>query len=196
MESDSEGGGDAGDSVQQACTVDHKKLIKPQRASDACWDVMRLYPDYVFREAQPKGQGAHCLVCCKDFMYKSSSGNLGRHAKKHSKSARLDASTTSLPSNALTMAVNTSAKIGFHKQLIKWIVLTYQPLSCVEADSFKDLCKSLNPNGRMLRREEVVEYIAELELVARAAVVEAVVDEDIAVTSDVWQQERSSPSCP
>ena len=185
--SDTEDTADAEDSVEQACDVDHAKLTKPQRASDACWDVMRLYADHAVREAQPRGKGAHCLVCCKDFTYKGSSGNLGRHAKQHTEQARLEASTTNRPSNALTMAINASAKMGFHKQLIKWIVQTYQPLSCVESDAFIKMCQSLNPNGRVLRREEVVSHIAELEKAARAAVLEAVADEHIALTSDVWQ---------
>lgn len=74
----------------------------------------------------------------------------------------------------------------FAKLLVRWLILTYQPLSVVEHEAFKTMLRSISAHLHVPTRREVVDELAVLEHTARQGILESLKGQMVALTEDAW----------
>lgn len=150
-------------------------LCKPQGAKSEYWDVIGLYQDHKLRKnsGQPD---AHCTLCRKDLAY-GGTGNLDKHFRRQHKDLLIAGAT--MPDFMVD-------KRQFHWLAIRWIVLTYQSIRVVESEAFRAMICSANKTIRVPSRQDVVDGLDQLENLARAGIVDLVVGNYPALTTDCW----------
>lgn len=109
--------------------------------------------------------------------YKNSSGNLSKHGC--SQEALL------LPSSG-PLDSHVQRAPDFSKLLVRWLVLTYQPISVVEHEAFKTMIHGISTHLHVPSRREVVAELTSLEATARAGVLNALEGQMVALTEDAW----------
>ena len=116
------------------------------------------------------------------YSFKGSSGNLKKHAVGHAKEGGDD------DSKQLRADIRQYCEQApqVEKMIVRWLILTFQPVSVVEHQAFKDMLHSINPRIRVPSRRDVTRDILALEGIAREGVIAELEGQMVALTSDAW----------
>ena len=159
--------------------IDRSLLIVPARVQKAFWgNPIYLHKDHAARKARGEAD-AYCLDCGMDLRYYSCTGNIDCHMKSKHKDKVHGADKTKI-----TRFMGQTPT--FKRALVKWLVLTYQPLSVTEHKSFKEMIASISPSLKIPSRRELCDALDGLEEQARAAILEALQGQMLAITTDAW----------
>lgn len=158
--------------------VDRSLLTVPARAQKAFWgDPIYLYTDHAARKARGDAD-AYCFDCGTDLKYHGSTGNLDCHmTAKHKDRKSADRSK-------ITRFMGQTPT--FKRALIKWLVLTYQPLSVTEHEAFREMIHSISASLKIPSRKELCDALDGLEEHARTAIFKALQGQMLAITTDAW----------
>ena len=116
------------------------------------------------------------------YSFKESSGNLKKHAVGHAQEGGDDGS------KQLRADIRQYCEQApqVEKMIVRWLILTFQPVSVVEHQAFKDMLHSINANIRVPSRRDVTRDILALEGIAREGVIAELGGQMVALTSDAW----------
>ena len=158
--------------------IDKALLTVPARAQKAFWgDPIYLHKDHAARKARGEAD-AYCLDCDMDLKYYGCTGNVECHIKAKHKDRK------STDKTKITSFMGQTPT--FKRALVKWLVLTYQPLSVTEHESFKEMIASISPSLKIPSRRELCDALDGLEEQARAAILKALQGQMLAITTDAW----------
>ena len=108
--------------------------------------------------------------------YAGSTGNLSRHP--------CVAKSISVQKDSLIAFMEPTP--AFEKMCVRWLVMTFQPISVVEHEAFVSMIHSINPRIRVPSRRDVVADLASLEATARAGILTELEGQFAALTQDAW----------
>lgn len=158
--------------------VDKSQLTVPRRAKKAFWgDPIYLHIDHAARKESGQPD-AYCFDCGVDLKFYSSTGNIDCHMKAKHKNRK--------STNKTEIKNYMGQTPTFKRALIKWLVLTYQPLSVTEHESFREMIASISASLKIPSRRELCDALDGLEEQARAAILEALQGQMLAITTDAW----------
>lgn len=165
--------------VQGRVVVDKSELQVPRNVKAKWWGK----PIFQYKDHQSRIQrgdpDVHCTDCGKDLKYNGSSGNITGHMNTKHKGWE------ELSENAQITRYMQQTPV-FKKAVVKWIVLTYQPLSCTEHPAFQDMIATISRTAKVPTRREICSLLDDLEVAARAGLRKELKGQFIAITSDAW----------
>ncbi len=105
---------------------------------------------------------------------------------KVAKKAKLDtvSSTSSYSQSKLDSFVTYSPT--FERCFIKWLVATYQPVLAYEHESFREMCRSLNPKVNHLGRAKVRNLLTKEACTVKLQIKSILKDRNFNLTADSW----------
>lgn len=158
-----------------ASKIDASDFVTPKNVKAAFWAYIKLYSDHAKR-AKAGEPDAYCFKCSKPLRY-NGTGNLGAHAKTVHKDDE--------KANSSIVDFMTDKRVFFW-MCIRWIINDYQAIRVVESKAFRAMIRSLSKTVSIPSRADVVEALDQLELLARAGVLELTAGQHPALTTDAW----------
>ncbi len=172
-------------------------LIKPQLAKVPLWKYFRQYAPCDNRK-----EYAVCTLCHEkeiddasskrrridrdkyEVKYVGSTGKLTRHLRTHHKTEHelIEMSKTSGKGISEYFKKKSDSK----KKLIKFMVMTFQPISLVENAYFREFITSLSDNIQHCGREHIKNELSENANIVRNRIAEKIKNKKVALTGDKW----------
>lgn len=157
------------------------------------WKFFRIYNE------KPYKMHALCVLCNTDVFYGAThcTGNLSRHmerkhrkefdllqSQKESKRQRLLSSASGTSNGCITNF--TSNCTGFEECLVKWMIKTYQPLSAVQEDTFRDMLTSLNKKVPAVSYGKIRSLMTQKYHETLYSIKKILKGKDVSLTTDAW----------
>ena len=176
-------------------------LINNFRAKNDVWQFFKVYKEKNFSKVA-------CCMLCKDadasqpditYGTSHSTGVLERHIYRHheeenslliaAKRQKLLSSNSSPASSSSVQSAMTSYATPcplYESMLLNWIVMTYQPFSTVENNSFREMVTSLNKKAPVISREKIQKLISNKYHDTRLSLSSILKGKHYSMTCDGW----------
>jgi hAT family C-terminal dimerisation region len=155
-----------------------EQLRVPKNGSKPWWG----HPIFLIAHPAANGSDAYCLDCDTELKYKGSTCNLQRHMD----SCHITDAVQIAEQGKGSLKAWLAETEHFRWQLVRWMVLTYQPLSTPDHEAFKGLIASLSPRTTVPTARDVVADLTTLEQLARKHICKVIDSQFCAFTTDAW----------
>ena len=176
-------------------------VLAASNASAAVWKYFRKFdttkPD---QDSEDCSRLRVCLICLEEakidpqisFTVEVDGGNttkMSNHLLKCHKSIVAEnreqkAAESVRKGTSLDSFLSNSS--AFLASYLKWVVMTYQPISTCEEPYFREMCRSLSGNVKSIGRAKVTALIKDTSEFVKQTLVLALVDKHVAITCDHW----------
>jgi hypothetical protein len=167
-----------------------------EKASNEVWEYFRIYNEKHFRTH------AFCVLCNKDVNYGKthSTSSLDKHIFRHHKDEYKNIMTERakkricIESKRGTSTVTVQSKVTdyvdsnpeYQACLLKWLIATYQPLSTVEHETFRNMTSSLNRKVQVVGEGKIRRLLSTKYFETLHRISQILKGKDLALTTDAW----------
>jgi hypothetical protein len=157
------------------------------------WSFFRVYNEKQFKTH------AFCILCKKDINYGSTrcTSNLEKHILRHHKeqhkiimseraSKRVCLDLTSDSKNQAKLSSFINPCPNYQDCLVKWMIDTYQPLSTVQQDSFRDMLASLNKKAPIVGHDKIRTLMSTKYYDSVNTITGILKNKSVSLTTDAW----------